>query len=1079
METRPSQQGATQELTQQVLDPRRTGGEFSDLSSTDVADVICILHPCSQAALEIAARTAQRSPQHVLQFDDFQEYDDDLNTLELNTQQTFILPENQPRVALDLALRFSSKVRNVANGFIFGRNAQQCDLVFDTDTIRRVSNLHFRIFINPSGVLMLHDTSTNGTLVDDVLLQGRRAVDEVRTRMLKSGSVIQILSQKPEELIKFIVRIPSRNGYEREYENNFRSYMQDVAALEQLSAAKAQANPNTQMARLAQLQAAGIRSNTTPSTHHPLTKNDWGMHWNGGSKYNVVGHLGRGAFATVFQVATKADGHLFAAKELEKRKFMKNGVLDRKLDNEMQIMKDLSHENIVQYVEYHDHDKHLYIIMEYVGCGDLQQYISNVGPLPEQLARTMAAQVLDALSYLHTKRITHRDIKPDNILIADVNPENFWVKLSDFGLSKVVKDNDTFLKTFCGTLLYCAPEVFPHYDAHVAQHGGLKRPRQVSARQQKTYHSYSQSVDVWSFGAVLWFALCGKTPFDGVMDTTGRGMFERIMQTPLDPNPLIQHGVSTEATELLYYMLRTNPAQRPPPAQCLQHPWFFGLPQHVTNIPEESELGAIDEEEEDDELLNTEEPDLSQLRIDESGSLGGRAEVSFDSSDLDFLDPRQSKRFKMQRSSSQPSGSSGSNGQTKFQGMSQGQPRRPMLFGEVTESPLNQKVPQNDGRARSEGDTAGDENSANSSGKMSTGSSTDRVKAQMRGRPDSFTISGQLGDNSLSGAESMVRDLNMDSPQSANTPPAEANEPRTPGTPDGPQQSSLGNSNGAEETPTKAQEVTPRPVPFSRQIDLPLPASFFYDPHDPTTHNPEYASARSGHDFLAKPTLPSSSFDSFARVSLLAAGPFGETTQNGLETDDEDDLDGPVSRAQSGSALPPPLAEPFEFAVPAPRLGKLISTPDSYADITLTIKESFSTWGRAPNNTFVYENPNDIRVPKRGIIIWFVAPGLTKPESSGQDWTKLPNLSCTIATESRHGIYVNKTKLTKTDEKGRLLYGRLYHGDLITVTQGRKKGTELAFKVEIYHGVGKNGRKDGDSFRVEIDEKKRSESVEI
>lgn len=68
-----------------------------------------------------------------------------------------------------------------------------------------------------------------------------------------------------------------------------------------------------------------------------------GMRWNGGEKYNVVGHIGKGAFADVFKVATKENGELFAVKEMEKRRFMKAGVLDHKSHNEIEVMKSLNH----------------------------------------------------------------------------------------------------------------------------------------------------------------------------------------------------------------------------------------------------------------------------------------------------------------------------------------------------------------------------------------------------------------------------------------------------------------------------------------------------------------------------------------------------------------------------------------------------------------------------------------------------------------------------------------------------------------------------------------------------------------
>lgn len=116
---------------------------------------------------------------------------------------------------------------------------------------------------------------------------------------------------------------------------------------------------------------------------------------------------------------------------------------------------------IVACTDQHETDAHIFIIMELVPHGDLGAYTTTAKLMPEHDAVVVARQMLDALDYLHLNGITHRDIKPENILVAAPYP---WVfKLSDFGLAKVVKNDETFLKTFCGTLLYLAPEVYPGY----------------------------------------------------------------------------------------------------------------------------------------------------------------------------------------------------------------------------------------------------------------------------------------------------------------------------------------------------------------------------------------------------------------------------------------------------------------------------------------------------------------------------------------------------------------------------------------------------------------------------------------
>lgn len=127
---------------------------------------------------------------------------------------------------------------------------------------------------------------------------------------------------------------------------------------------------------------------------------------------------------------------------------------------------------IIRFVGHEEKPNHLYIIMEYVPYGDLTAYTHSGLAMPEFHCQSVARQICQALEYLHKSNITHRDIKPDNILVHTQNP--FVVKLSDFGLSKHITSDATLLQTFCGTLLYCAPEIYPGYELHKS---GIPRKR--------------------------------------------------------------------------------------------------------------------------------------------------------------------------------------------------------------------------------------------------------------------------------------------------------------------------------------------------------------------------------------------------------------------------------------------------------------------------------------------------------------------------------------------------------------------------------------------------------------------------
>ena len=302
--------------------------------------------------------------------------------------------------------------------------------------------------------------------------------------------------------------------------------------------------------------------------------------------------------------------------------------------------------------------------MEYIHHGDLSKYLSAYGKMTEFQCTSVTRQICHALKYLHNCRVTHRDIKPDNILISSHEP--FEVKLSDFGLSKVINDADTFLKTFCGTLLYCAPEVYPEYDQYKRSLPHRKRNRfgetsvtgitypvrdRFTADRTPRASPYSSAVDIWSFAAVIFHLLCGKSPYKGSSENRGALMLKTIMETPLNTSPLRQIGVSRLGIMFLEQMLQLDPQERPSAAACLHHPWIRDV-EDVALIATDDDilpegLAHIEEEANDGDAL-----DASQLSLndDPGNTRGADSEGESDVSEVDEIDKtRESKRVRTDR----------------------------------------------------------------------------------------------------------------------------------------------------------------------------------------------------------------------------------------------------------------------------------------------------------------------------------------------------------------------------------------------------------------------------------------------
>ncbi|KAJ5273632.1 hypothetical protein N7478_008757 [Penicillium angulare] len=991
---------ATQESTQPCADPRRMGLNNSGLHDQDLADIICILHPNSHSAHDAVAATAATGTQHILQ----------QGALDFESSET---------AALDVALRLSSNVFDLAVGFCFGRNRARCDvLLAANDNAKRVSNCHFRIYLTGDGIVMLQDTSTNGTIVDNCRL---RKGSKDNSRMLVNGSVVQVVSgDNTSDEVRFVVRIPSRENFAVKYTQNVLQYFERA---QQVIAGTAHQKGRKAPAQTVLPWSVG---------------NAFGMHWSGSPMYNVTGQVGKGAFATVYKLATKQHGTIYAAKELDKRRFMKNGILDQKVDNEMKIMRDLKHPNIVQYVDHHEHDRWIYIIMEYVPGGELSTYLQSPGRIPEDSVQTIARQILRALNYLHKRRITHRDIKPDNILIASVDP--LRVKLSDFGLSKATQE-ETFLKTFCGTLLYCAPEVYPDYDTY--RLGEARKRRRVGDPPPKT-SPYSQSVDMWSLGAVLYHVLCGVPPYSGRAEDRGVAMLRSIMTTEADFNVLRQVGVSENGIDFVSKLLNRDPFARLSERECFQHPWIVDVPD-------------VDEYEDDDDVLADRGDGLSVI--------GEEAEGELDASQLSLHDNEYyihggagdesssnealAKRPRIQyvpsdiRYPSLPKIESFQDSQVA----ADHQARR--LFGEVTSSALRSShALGNTGAWDRDSDV---ENFASSGESMSDERSVYSV-ISLPENPCGGTAPSLMGAENLVGRLNMnsshpilhpevcpinefsIRQTNLKQPlnmTSLDSPPAEENiEPHS-----------------------NAHDVTPKAPnrKASRRVELDLPETASEQSSDASPQLSRQSSYR------ASDRTSEAQVDIELLTTLDAQTGQAILNQH-LTSLDDDASDVIVHRPDTPSVSASMPSD--KFTKPPKLLGRLRSAQGSIFDVNIRLEDRMTSWGRGPLASVRHENNLDTRIPAYALEITFFAPGINATVAKGQDWMSMPGLKTILSTKTSKCIWVNGTELRRasstTGGAEELNYGTIYTGDVITVYRGKRDYLDL--KCEFYHGESARSR---------------------
>ncbi|CUS11451.1 unnamed protein product, partial [Tuber aestivum] len=261
------------------------------------------------------------------------------------------------------------------------------------------------------------------------------------------------------------------------------------------------------------------------------------------------GELGKGGFGVVHKQIQRTTGRYRAVKTIVKR-------LPTEFDysRELLAMAILAKVRwpslFIDFQGWFEEPEALYIAMEYLEEGDLAKHIGT--PLPQETVRNISKQILEGLDIMHQQGIAHRDLKPANIFVVSMSP--VWVKLGDFGISKRIQAHDTTtFHTRVSTPMYSAPEVL-----------GLDSNSETS--------DYTNSVDIWSLGCVIYELLVGERLFvsDGqvLRYYLGKWRFPDDKLRGLSP-PTDDAGIL-----LLESMLAIQPEDRPTASGALLHVWL-------------------------------------------------------------------------------------------------------------------------------------------------------------------------------------------------------------------------------------------------------------------------------------------------------------------------------------------------------------------------------------------------------------------------------------------------------------------------------------------------------------------------
>mmetsp|Transcript_3870 Transcript_3870/g.6079 ORF Transcript_3870/g.6079 Transcript_3870/m.6079 type:complete len:521 (-) Transcript_3870:363-1925(-) len=268
--------------------------------------------------------------------------------------------------------------------------------------------------------------------------------------------------------------------------------------------------------------------------------------------YQLNARLKSGSFATVCRGTHRASGKKVAIKCVLRKDLPPTD--DAAIYDEVAIMSSLSHPHIVPLIDFFEEKDCYFLVMELMSGGDLFDRIGKKKSYSEADARDLAVKMLKAMSYCHSHKIAHCDMKPKNLLLMSEDNDSY-IKLADFGFAARCHTPKSLTKQ-CGTPFFVSPEIL------------MRQP-------------YDQQSDMWSVGCIIFLLLSGNLPF---MGRSQKELFRKIVSGKYEFDEEDWCDVSNDAKDLVQKLLVLDPDERLTSSQALKHKWMKASAERLSRL---------------------------------------------------------------------------------------------------------------------------------------------------------------------------------------------------------------------------------------------------------------------------------------------------------------------------------------------------------------------------------------------------------------------------------------------------------------------------------------------------------------